>query len=522
VVIRGWQGDRVAARRHYAEHVTGESVAGVVREILAVVPAGCSWLRPVVGPDGTVVDFRVEAASGAGDDIYHRGTSRLDATLSELYPSMVDGRLWQMYLDVLRTGTPDQLAEFRYEEKRSGVVAQSLFDVSVHRVLGGLLVWWQRLDEDRRRLANTELLGRLGWAEYDLTTGYSVWSPGMYRIFERDPELGPMPRAEQAAALFAEDAGLSEAAWQTLDTGSASDVTVRFRTTAGVKHLRVLSDVVSDATGTPLKINAIVQDVTAREQTRSEIEQLSDRLRTREITALAEHRLAGQLQNLIQPVPRTPFPLPGCEVMAGYLPAESAARVGGDWYHAQEMPGGRTVLAVGDVAGHGIGAASGMAHLRFALIAWLSIGIDDPSALLSHLNRLCLQLGITGTAVLAFLEPATGRLTWARAGHPAPLRARGGSTEPLDLPAGLLLGAEPDALYPVRSPRLSRGDLLLFYTDGLVERRMPADPPLLMEVSDLLATASISADERTVATVAARLNRPSPNDDTCTLTVRVL
>jgi serine phosphatase RsbU (regulator of sigma subunit) len=208
--------------------------------------------------------------------------------------------------------------------------------------------------------------------------------------------------------------------------------------------------------------------------------------------------------------------------MAGYLPAESAARVGGDWYHAQEMPGGRTVLAVGDVAGHGIGAASGMAHLRFALIAWLSIGIDDPSALLSHLNRLCLQLGITGTAVLAFLEPATGGLTWARAGHPAPLWARGGSTEPLDLPAGLLLGAEPDALYPVRTPQLSRGDLLLFYTDGLVERRMPADPPLLVEVSDLLATASISADERTVATVAARLNRPSPNDDTCTLTVRVL
>ena len=65
--------------------------------------------------------------------------------------------------------------------------------------------------------------------------------------------------------------------------------------------------------------------------------------------------------------------------MVSYLPAESAVRVGGDWYHAQTLPDGRVLLAVGDVAGHGLEAASGMAHLRFALIAWLSIGIHDPA-----------------------------------------------------------------------------------------------------------------------------------------------
>jgi serine phosphatase RsbU (regulator of sigma subunit) len=512
----GWQ--RVYRRRHYAEDVVDE---GVIREILAVVPAGCSWLVPVVDGDGVVVDFRIAATSGDQHDIYRRGMSRLDARLSDLYPSIVGGRLWQIYLDVLRTGEPGEMGEFRYEEKRSGVVAHSLFGVSVHRVLDGLLVWWQRLDEDRRRLEITELLGSLGWAEYDLTTGVSQWSPGMYRIFERDPALGPMSRAAQAAALIADDHGLSEAAWQTLDTGSASDVTVRFRTGGSVKHLRVLSDVVSDASGAPLKINAVVQDVTTRESSRSEIQQLSDRLRTREITALAEHRLAGQLQNLVQPVPRAPVVLPGCEVMVGYLPAESATRVGGDWYHAQELPGGRTVLAVGDVAGHGMSAASGMAHLRFGLIAWLSIGIDDPSALLSHLNRLCVQLRITGTAVLGVFDPATGDLAWARAGHAAPLLARNGSAGPLDLPPGLLLGAEEASVYPVRTPRLAPDDLLLLYTDGLVERRVPDDPSLLDKVTDLLAAASAEVGDRTVAQVGAQLSRPSPDDDTCTLTVRV-
>jgi serine phosphatase RsbU (regulator of sigma subunit) len=266
----------------------------------------------------------------------------------------------------------------------------------------------------------------------------------------------------------------------------------------------------------------VVQDVTARESSRSAIQRLSDRLRTREITALAEHRLAGQLQNLIQPVPAAPFPLPGLEVMAGYLPAESAVRVGGDWYHAQELPGGRAVLAVGDVAGHGMGAASGMAHLRFALIAWLSIGIDDPSALMAHLNRLCLQLRITGTAVLAVFDPASGELAWARAGHAPPLLARAGTAAPLEMPAGLLLGAEADAVYPVCTPRLSRDDLVLFFTDGLVERRVPGDPPLLTEVNDLVAAASAEMDDGTVARLAARLSRPSPDDDTCTLTARVL
>lgn len=304
--------------------------------------------------------------------------SRVGARLSELYPSMVGGPLWQLYQQVMVTGQPGQLPDFRYEEKRAGVIAESLFDVSVRRVLGGLLVCWQRLDEDQRRMEKAELLGSLGWAEYDLTTGRSQWSPGMYRIFERDPALGPLSRAEQAAALVPEDFGLREAAWQTLDSGATSDVTVRFRAGTSVKYLRILSDTARDADGAPLKIYAVVQDVTARVDSRTAIEQLSDQLHTREMTALAEHRLAGQLQNLIQPVPREPFPLAGLEAMVSYLPAESAVRVGGDWYHAQTLPDGQVALAVGDVAGHGLEAASGMAHLRFAPVAWLSIGIRDP------------------------------------------------------------------------------------------------------------------------------------------------
>ena len=494
----------------------------VVREVLAAIPVGCTWVVPVLGPDGEVADFRIAATGDRVRDILGRGTQRIGSLLGELYPSLVGGPLWRLYVEVLTTGTPGRMDEFRYEESRSGVVAESRFEISAHRVLGGLLIWWQRVDEDQRRLERTEVLGSLGWSEYELVSGRTAWSPGMYRIFARDPAEGPLSRGEQERAMLPEDRGVAEAAWQTLDSGGASDVTVRFRIGEAVRHLRILSDVARDANGSPVKIYAVVQDVTARADSRTEIESLSDRLRTREMTALAEHRLAAQLQHMIQPVPRGPFVLAGLEAMVSYLPAESTVRVGGDWYHAQTLPDGRVILAIGDVAGHGLDAASGMAHLRFSLVAWLSIGIYQPGELLRHMNRLCAQLGITGTALVAVYDPVSRALPWARAGHPAPLLGRAGRCAELERPAGLLLGAEPEMHFPEVSARLERDDLVLFFTDGLVERRELGAGGRSAEVYEHLSAVSADPGTEPLARVHRLLHAPSRDDDTCTLAVRVL
>lgn len=490
----------------------------VVRELIAAMPVGCTWLVPVHASDGAIADFRIAATSDRIRDIFGRGTQRIDSLLGELYPTLAGGPLWNLYLQVMTTGVPGRMDEFRYEENRSGVVAESRFEISAYRVLGGLLVWWQRVDEHQRRLEHTEVLGSLGWSEYDLTTGSLDWSPGMYRVFGRAVADGPLPRADQARAMLPEDRGIAEAAWQTLDSGATSDVTARFLVRGEVRHLRILSDVARDSAGTPVKIYAVVQDVTARVEHRTEIESLSDRLRTREMTALAEHRLTGQLQRLIQPVPAAPFALAGLEAMAGYLPAESTTKVGGDWYHAQTLPDGLVALAIGDVAGHGLEAAGGMAHLRFALVAWLSIGIRDPGVLLQHMNRLSAQLGVTGTALVAIYDPGTRALPWARAGHLPPLLARCGHVTELDRPPGLLLGAEPEAGFPVARAVLEPGDLVLFFTDGLVERR---DRSRAGEVRDHLAAVSVAGAPDQVATLHRLLHAPNPDDDTCTLTIRV-
>jgi serine phosphatase RsbU (regulator of sigma subunit) len=265
-----------------------------------------------------------------------------------------------------------------------------------------------------------------------------------------------------------------------------------------------------------------VQDVSARERSRTAIERLSDQLHTREMTALAEHRLAAQLQQLIQPVPRESFPLNGLRAAVGYLPAESALRVGGDWYHAQTLPEGLVVLSVGDVAGHGLEAAHGMAHLRFALVAWLSIGLRDPGALLAHMNHLCVQLALTGTALIGVYDPATHLLAWARAGHLPPLLARRGATGELPLPPGLLLGAVATTEYPVVATELLPGDVVLLYTDGLVERRAMDVGTHLDWVKAALSAATEPGVDDPLPGLRRLLRRPSPDDDTCTLAVQVV
>ena len=167
-----------------------------------------------------------------------------------------------------------------------------------------------------------------------------------------------------------------------------------------------------------------------------------------------------------------------------------------------------------------------MAQLRHALTTLTLTASTDPAELLSHLNRLLYTsvpapgVASTATAVVARYDPATRLLTWAQAGHPAPLRTRAGETTQLERPRGRLLGAVPDTLYATASLRLEQGDLLLLYTDGLVEHR---DQPMqegLAEVVTTLNGISAAGTEQPLARLLGSLPRANPNDDTCILAAR--
>jgi PAS domain S-box-containing protein len=167
---------------------------------------------------------------------------------------------------------------------------------------------------------------------------------------------------------------------------------------------------------------------------------------------------------------------PTVSLAATYRAASGASHVGGDWYDAFELETGRIALVVGDVAGHGLGAAALTAQMRNALRAHL-FGSIGPLESLSRLSRLIAtqEPGALATIICAELDPVSGAVTWASAGHPAPILVSNDGTSahlsgrpipPIGCPDAS--SSEGDAEYRAT---LRPGDRLMLFTDGLFERR---------------------------------------------------
>jgi serine phosphatase RsbU (regulator of sigma subunit) len=252
---------------------------------------------------------------------------------------------------------------------------------------------------------------------------------------------------------------------------------------------------------------------------RPEVAHLGARARLTAELAMQRH-ITLELQRAILPLHDEPFDLPGLRAVVRYLPASSASRVGGDWYITAELPDGQVLLAIGDVAGHGLPAAAGMARLRGAL-AGLAITGAPPQQLVGWLNDLALHVGPEHTAsvVAGYFDPASLMLTWAQAGHPPPVLVRGPWARPLPQPGGILLGASRGG-YAAATVQLQPGDLLLLYSDGLVERR----DRCLDEGLDILVRAvGHTGDPEQVITAALdALGTTDPEDDTCLVALQVL
>jgi serine phosphatase RsbU (regulator of sigma subunit) len=236
--------------------------------------------------------------------------------------------------------------------------------------------------------------------------------------------------------------------------------------------------------------------------------------------ALAHERhVTLELQRAILPLHDGPFDLPGLRAMVRYLPASRDSRVGGDWYITAEMPGGHVLLAIGDVGGHGLAAAAGMARLRGAL-AGLAITGSPPERLVGWLNDLVHHVDAEHTAsvMAGYYDPRARLLTWAQAGHPPPVLVRGAHASTLHQPAGILLGAG-HAGYEAASVELTPGDLLLLYSDGLIERRDRSLEEGLTRLAS--AAAGLCDPEQVISAVLAAFGSADTEDDTCLVAVSV-
>jgi PAS domain S-box-containing protein len=182
-----------------------------------------------------------------------------------------------------------------------------------------------------------------------------------------------------------------------------------------------------------------------------------------------EHDAAVTFQRSL--LPHDIPPVAGLDIAYRYQPASRAAQVGGDWFDVIRLDGGQVALVVGDVTGHNIHAAALMGQLRTTTAA-LARHSCPPDEIMAELGNVVAADGAEAgaTCLYAVYDPPSRRCRLTSAGHlPPALRRPGGTTEFLDIPAGLLLGAGP-ACYPALDIELPAGSMLALYTDGLVEQ----------------------------------------------------
>ena len=158
-------------------------------------------------------------------------------------------------------------------------------------------------------------------------------------------------------------------------------------------------------------------------------------------------------------------------VAARYRPASGHLAVGGDWYDVISLPDGRRALVVGDGVGHGLAAAAAMGQLRSASRALLLEG-RSPLEVLGAMDDFAASVpdGAFATMVCTVVDLERRTLAYACAGHPPPLIVRDGTASWLDEGRSAPLGFHAVTRCQAEAT-VEPGDLLVLYSDGLIERR---------------------------------------------------
>ncbi|WP_206794446.1 PP2C family protein-serine/threonine phosphatase [Amycolatopsis sp. MtRt-6] len=238
-----------------------------------------------------------------------------------------------------------------------------------------------------------------------------------------------------------------------------------------------------------------------------------------QMEALEENRTATMaLQRSL--LPSSLPDVPGLAFGARYVPGAETG-LGGDWYDLFSLPGDRLGIVMGDVSGHGLDAAVIMGRLRSALRAY-ALDCESPAEVLAKLDRKAnhFEHGAMATVAYGIIGPDREALTLSLAGHLPPVLARPGEAgqlvdAPPDPPIGLTIGVPERRTTVVGLPEDA---VLVFYTDGLVERR---DRPVDVGMRQLAAATRAGDPERVCAQVmAAMIGNRAAQDDVAVLAIR--
>ncbi|MGD9484813.1 SpoIIE family protein phosphatase [Streptomyces sp. TRM70308] len=344
-------------------------------------------------------------------------------------------------------------------------------------------------DEALRRLAALTVPRLADWAVIDLLTERDEVRRALVTehkdgvLVEREDLQGPMPpvpgESPMPLSRALRGAASSLAGPSTYqgppDSGIAVEQRRLFAETgmhsAAIAPIRGLRDVLGALTlgrsGHPVAFThgdlPLLEDITRRAGLALDNARLYQR--QRKVAETMQRHLLPQLPTV-----------PGLEMTVRYVPAPRSSSVGGDWYDAFALTGNDHALVIGDVVGHDLDAAAGMAQVRNMLraFAW-SQPNATPSAVVTQLDEAVKHIAEVPMATMVLATLARGddglwRLCWTNAGHPPPLLVgHDGQARYLTDAHGILLGTgiarpRPDVV-TVLPPRAT----VLLYTDGLVE-----------------------------------------------------
>ncbi|MGY1456316.1 SpoIIE family protein phosphatase [Streptomyces sp. SS8] len=484
-------------------------------------------LVPQPDAEGRLTDFRIHHVSAHFVDPVGRPRGAVAGSLLlEAYPMAVgESGLYEKIEHVHATGEPFRAERMVLRALVGQVPLTVEAAVSISRHGENVLLIWRVQDEAARLasvLQHAQRLGRIGGFEENLVTGEIVWNSQLFTLHGLPPTAAPIPLEQLPAHTHADDeAAIGRFLRTLLHHRRPASTAFRLQRTDGiVRHIRVVAEPALDEEGRLVAVRGAYQDVSAQHWTEVALGATRDQLAQTEQQAAERNRMTLQLQRAIMPPTRGPIDAGGLDIAVRYRPAEKDHLVGGDWYDAVVLPSGQVLLSVGDVAGHGIEAATGMVVLRNALRGLATTGAG-PAQILAWLNTVAHHLteNVTATAVCGLYDPDTRTLRWARAGHPPPVLVRRGEAAALPLVGGLLLGAIAEAGYEEEKLVLETGDMLLMYTDGLIERR---DRSLQESLDQLMALARDFG-----ATLDKQLDRlltysnSDTDDDTCVVGVRM-
>jgi hypothetical protein len=477
-------------------------------------------LRAIRDAGGRVIDFGIEhVGPGYHDPAGRTGADLSRLTLLEAYPASVAAEgLFTRAVQVLADGTSQHVPAGALED-----------DLRLARFYDGVIVTWQHepaASPAAELLEHAERLGHLGGWEEDLVSGTVRWTDSAFGLFGLVPQPGAeIPLADLHSYVMAADKPeVKRFRQRLLERQEAATATIRVVNPddRSIRQIRVFAEPVTDTTGTVVALRGAFQDVSAHYHTQVALAATRDQL-------AEEHLLAMRLQQAIMPPDAPPVEAAGIDVAVRYRPAGQGHLVGGDWYDTLLLPDNEILLVVGDVAGHGIDAVTGMVAARNSLRG-LAITGAGPADLLRMLNGVMCHLtsGVVGTVVCGRYDPETRVLRWARAGHLPPILVRDGSARALPLPGGVLLGMDPEADYEEATQPLQSGDTVLLYTDGLIERRGESIEVVLGEfVAAVAASNTVVGDAGGESAAAAQADRilagtvSDTGDDACLVAVRL-